>query len=171
MLRCAVWLLVAMCAAAGLSVVPAMAQGRVALVIGNSDYKHTRVLPNPRNDAEAVAALLRQIGFAAGDVILKLDLDYRAMRQEVRAFTAKAAGADMALVYYAGHGIEVAGENYLVPVDANCARRGPRIRGRHAGVRPQRGRRGAQAEACHSRCVPQQSAGRQDGAPRRHRAM
>jgi TPR repeat protein len=94
----------------------------VALVIGNSDYKHARVLPNPRNDAEAIAALLRQIGFAAGDVILKTDLDYKALRAEVRAFAAKAAGADMAIVYYAGHGIEVGGENYLVPVDARLMR-------------------------------------------------
>jgi TPR repeat protein len=116
------WLLAAMCAAAGLGAGPATAAVRVALVIGNSDYKHTRVLPNPRHDAEAIAALLRQIGFAAGDIILKTDLDYRALREAVRAFAAKAAGADTALVYYAGHGIEVGGENYLVPVDAKLAR-------------------------------------------------
>jgi hypothetical protein len=109
-------------AVAGLGIRPAMAESRVALVIGNADYRHARVLPNPKNDAEAIAALLRQIGFAAGDVMLKLDLDYQALREEVRAFAGKATGADMAVVYYAGHGIEVGGENYLVPIDAKLTR-------------------------------------------------
>jgi uncharacterized caspase-like protein len=84
--------------------------------------RNTRVLPNPKNDAEAIAALLGKMSFAAGDIIVKLNLDYRSMREEVRAFAAKAAGADMAIVYYAGHGIEVGGENYLVPVDAKLTR-------------------------------------------------
>ena len=103
------------------SLATASAEKRVALVIGNADYQLTRALPNPKNDAEAVADLLRQIGFASADVTLKLNLDYRAMREEVRAFAAKVAGAEVAIVYYAGHGIEVAGENYLVPVDAKLA--------------------------------------------------
>jgi hypothetical protein len=117
----AVWVAVGW-AAAWLSIGPATAESRVALVIGNAEYRHARVLPNPRNDAEAIAGLLRQIGFAAGDITLKLDLDYKALREAVRAFAAKAAGADVAIVYYAGHGIEVAGENYLVPVDAKLTR-------------------------------------------------
>jgi TPR repeat protein len=117
-----VWLTAVWWALGGLNIAPATAETRVALVIGNADYRHARVLPNPRNDAEAIAALLRQIGFAPGDITLKLDLDYKALRDEVRAFAAKAAGADVAIVYYAGHGIEVAGENYLVPVDAKLAR-------------------------------------------------
>ena len=66
------------------SLAAASAEKRVALVIGNADYRHARVLPNPKNDAEAIAALLRQIGFAADDVTLKLDLDYKAMRRPVR---------------------------------------------------------------------------------------
>jgi hypothetical protein len=89
-------------------------------VIGNSAYQHTRALPNPRNDAEAIARLLGDNGFAK--VALKLDLDYRAMRDAVRRFTDAALAADVALVYYAGHGLEVAGENYLVPVDAKLLR-------------------------------------------------
>jgi TPR repeat protein/uncharacterized caspase-like protein len=116
------WLVTLGWAAAGLGADAAMAERRVALLIGNGGYQHARVLPNPKNDAEAIAALLRQIGFAADDVILKLDLDYKAMRGEVRTFASKAASADVAVVYYAGHGIEVAGENYLVPVDAKLAR-------------------------------------------------
>jgi len=119
-MQCFLRLLVVICAGlAGLYALPAEAR-RVALVIGNSEYQHTRVLPNPRNDAEAIAKLLRDIGFA--DVALKTDLAYRAMREELRAFAGKAGDADVAIVYYAGHGIEVAGENYLVPTDAKLAR-------------------------------------------------
>jgi formylglycine-generating enzyme required for sulfatase activity len=92
----------------------------VALVIGNSAYQHTRALPNPRNDAEAIAKLLRDNAFA--EVTLKSDLDYRGMREAVRLFGDTARAADVALVYFAGHGLEVAGENYLVPVDAKLLR-------------------------------------------------
>jgi uncharacterized caspase-like protein len=97
-----------------------VAEKRVALVIGNAEYQHTRLLPNPRNDADAIAKLLRANGFV--DVTLKTDLAYLAMREELRAFTGKAGDADTAVVYYAGHGIEMAGENYLVPTDAKLAR-------------------------------------------------
>ena len=103
-----------------LGTAPAAAEKRVALVIGNSAYLNTRALPNPKNDAEAIAKLLGASGFA--EVTLKLDLDYRAMRGAVRRFTDAALAADVALVYYAGHGLEVAGENYLVPVDAKLLR-------------------------------------------------
>lgn len=99
---------------------PVQAERRVALVIGNAQYQHTRLLPNPRNDAEAIAKLLRENGFA--DVTLKTDLAYRTMREELRTFAGKAGDADTAVVYYAGHGIEVAGENYLVPTDAKLTR-------------------------------------------------
>src|SRR5688500_696049 len=75
---------------------------RVALIIGNSAYHHTRALPNPRNDAEALAKLLQEKGFA---VTLKTDLDYRALREAVRAFGQTAREADVALVYFAGHGL------------------------------------------------------------------
>jgi len=108
------------CALAGLQGSPAQAEKRVALVIGNSAYQHTRVLPNPRNDAEAIAKLLRANGFV--DVTLKNDLDYRAMREAMRLFGEAARGADIALIYYGGHGIEVAGENYLIPTDAKLLR-------------------------------------------------
>jgi hypothetical protein len=98
---------------------PAAAK-RVALVIGNAEYKHTRPLPNPKNDADAIAKLLRDIGF--DEVTLHVDLDYRSMREAVRLFGHVAHGAEIAIVYYAGHGLELAGENYLVPVDAKLVR-------------------------------------------------
>jgi uncharacterized caspase-like protein len=94
---------------------PGLAQSRVALVIGNTAYEHTRVLPNARNDAEALAALLERIGFK---VTLAKDLGYRPMREAIRAFGRAAAGAEIAAVYFAGHGLEVGGENWLVPTDA-----------------------------------------------------
>jgi len=99
---------------------PALAEKRVALVIGNSVYQHTRELPKPRNDAEAIAKLLRAHGFV--DVTLKNDLDYRAMREAVRLFGEAASAAEIALIYYGDHGLEVAGENYLVPTDAQLLR-------------------------------------------------
>jgi uncharacterized protein len=120
--RLTVWLIVVGWVLAGVGVGAAMAERRVALVIGNSDYRHTRVLANPKNDAEAIAKLLLEIGFAAGDVTLRTNLDYRAMREELRTFAGKAAGAEVAVVYFAGHGLEMSGENYLVPVDAKLER-------------------------------------------------
>lgn len=87
----------------------------VALVIGNANYANVSELDNPGNDARAVSAALQAQGF---DVQTHIDLGRTQMRNALRAFRKKADGADVALVYYAGHGIEIAGENYLVPVDA-----------------------------------------------------
>ncbi len=92
---------------------------RVALVIGNSAYRHAEELPNPRNDATAIAAVLARVGF---EVDLQTDLDQLGMQHALRDFGLKAEGADAAVVYYAGHGIQVAGENYLLPVDASLER-------------------------------------------------
>ncbi|GIL01982.1 MAG: hypothetical protein BroJett030_18810 [Alphaproteobacteria bacterium] len=91
------------------------AADRVALVIGNGAYVNASALPNPPNDARAVASALRDIGF---EVIAGEDLDRSAMERSLRDFLRKAQGAKVALFFYAGHGMEVAGENYLVPVDA-----------------------------------------------------
>lgn len=99
---------------------PAMSLGRrVALVIGNGDYKVVGRLPNPVRDAAAVAAQLKQLGF---EVIDRYDLDVKAMRGALRDFESKIAGAEWALVYYAGHGMEMDGRNWLVPVDASLER-------------------------------------------------
>lgn len=89
---------------------------RVALVIGNGAYTSVPKLPNPTSDADAVAELLRAAGFKT--VHIDNDLGAAAMRDALSEFSAEAAQADWALVYYAGHGIEVNGINYLIPVDA-----------------------------------------------------
>jgi hypothetical protein len=94
---------------------------RVALVIGNSHYEHVVQLPNPVNDAKAIAQLLNTAGF---EVTSATDLNHNEMIQVVQDFSAKVAGRGpnaVAMVYYAGHGVQLAGENYLVPVDARIA--------------------------------------------------
>jgi tetratricopeptide (TPR) repeat protein len=91
-------------------------QQRVALVIGNAAYRGQPVLTNPKRDATAVAEALRQAGFQS--VELALDVDRAGMVAALRAFRGQADKADWALVYFAGHGIELDGANYLVPVDA-----------------------------------------------------
>jgi uncharacterized caspase-like protein len=93
-----------------------LAGKRVALVIGNSQYETVTALDNPRNDAKAIAGVLRGIGF--DEVKLVEDLDYSEMRRTLKEFAADARGSDVALIYYAGHGVEVGGTNYLVPTDA-----------------------------------------------------
>ena len=92
---------------------------RVALVIGNSAYANVSALTNPRNDAAAIAEALRAVGF---DEVKELnDLDQTAFRRALREFTSLSAGAETAVIYYAGHGVEVDGRNYLVPVDATLS--------------------------------------------------
>lgn len=93
---------------------PALAK-RVALVIGNGAYEYTVPLPNPANDAELMAAKLRGLGF---EVVAGQDQSYNDMRRTVMQFAKKAYGADIALLFYAGHGMQVAGQNLLVPIDA-----------------------------------------------------
>jgi hypothetical protein len=87
---------------------------RVALVIGNSAYAHVRALPNPTNDARSIAKSLRDIGFVVTE---GSDLDRTGMQTTIRDFLREAARAQIVVVYYAGHGIQVDGRNYLVPVD------------------------------------------------------
>ena len=94
----------------------AFAAKRVALVIGNSAYQNVAQLPNPANDAASVADMFKKAGFDA--VELRRDVGSLDMRRALRDFYDKSASADIAVVYYAGHGIEVDGTNYMVPVDA-----------------------------------------------------
>ncbi|MDA9448444.1 caspase family protein [Bradyrhizobium sp. CCBAU 21360] len=94
----------------------AHAEKRVALVIGNSAYKSVPRLTNPVNDASLVGGMFRKAGFDTVDV--KLDLSVVDMRKALREFGSKAREADVAVIYYAGHGIELDGNNYLVPTDA-----------------------------------------------------
>lgn len=102
--------------------VGAVAQERFALVIGNSQYKGVTALPNPARDAKAVGALLQEAGF---EVTSAFDLDKSGMSRAIRAFTGRMADKPektVTLIYFAGHGVQVEGENYLVPVDATIAR-------------------------------------------------
>jgi uncharacterized caspase-like protein len=99
---------------------PASAEKRVALVLGNSNYKNAAVLPNPVNDAAAVAATLKGAGFDIVDS--RLDLSAADMRRALRDFADQARDSDLAVVYYAGHGIEIDGTNYLIPTDATLQR-------------------------------------------------
>ncbi|MGY3074419.1 putative caspase-like protein [Bradyrhizobium sp. LM6.10] len=94
----------------------ALADKRVALVIGNSAYKNAPRLANPVNDAGLVGGMFRNAGFDT--VEIKLDLNASEMRRSLREFAARTRDADMAVIYYAGHGIELDGSNYLVPTDA-----------------------------------------------------
>jgi formylglycine-generating enzyme required for sulfatase activity len=98
----------------------ARAERRVALVIGNGDYRKVARLPNPVRDASVVEKMLRGAGFEAVEV--KRDLDRDTMRRALRDFSEKVREADIAVVFYAGHGIEVNGANYLIPVDAALER-------------------------------------------------
>ncbi|QPF87915.1 caspase family protein [Bradyrhizobium genosp. L] len=98
--------------------IPAFAERRVALVIGNSAYRNTVQLPNPRNDATDVARMLKSAGF---EVVEGVDLDKRGMDDAFRRFADAAVGADAALFFYGGHGFQFQGTNYLVPVDAKLA--------------------------------------------------
>ncbi|MDH3664864.1 MAG: caspase family protein, partial [Alphaproteobacteria bacterium] len=95
------------------------AQERIALIVGNSDYQYADMLPNPRNDAAALGEALEDVGF---DVNVSIDLDQRGMQAALRDFGLKAETAEVALVYFAGHGIQVAENNYLLPVDAQLKR-------------------------------------------------
>jgi uncharacterized caspase-like protein len=106
----------------GWAIAPAAAEGRFALVIGNGAYRNAPALANPPRDAQAMGAALEHLGF---EVSLHTDLDRAHMMQALRDFGEKAAHADLALVFYAGHGLQLPrqgqGENYLVPVDARLA--------------------------------------------------
>ena len=97
-------------------IAPAHAEKRVALVIGNGFYQYQPTLTNPKHDAEDVAKALSDLNF---DVVLGLDLTRAGMNEKLDEFSRKADGADIAFVYYSGHGMQFGGSNYLLPVDAS----------------------------------------------------
>jgi hypothetical protein len=112
MRRClAVLLIVAGCLAA----TQAIAERRVALVVGNSQYEHTAALPNPRNDAEDMARALARVGF---EVKVGLDLDQTRFARIIDEFAQALEGADVGLFFYAGHGLQISDKNYLVSTQA-----------------------------------------------------
>ena len=88
---------------------------RVGLIIGNSAYKNAGELTNPKNDATDMSAAMKKVGF---QIIDGFDLDKTNFDRKIRDFAAALSGAEIGLFFYAGHGLQVAGQNYLVPVDA-----------------------------------------------------
>jgi len=100
----------------------ASAEKRIALVVGNSAYKNITQLDNPSKDASLMAETLSLLGFVLVGGRAQLDLDKPAMDVAVQNFGRQVQGADVALFYYAGHGVQVSGANYLVPVNANPTR-------------------------------------------------
>lgn len=104
-----------------LTVLPsvAFAEKRVALIVGNSKYQTVPQLPNPSRDANAVAAMFKDAGFETVEV--QLDVGNLEFKRSIRKFELSADSADIAVIYYAGHGIEIGGTNYLIPTDARLA--------------------------------------------------
>lgn len=101
---------------------PALADKRVALIVGNSAYVNIPRLENPRNDAKLIADTLRTLGFTLVGGNAQLDLDKEGLDRAVQEFGGQLQGADVALFYYAGHGVGIRGTNFLVPVSANPIR-------------------------------------------------
>jgi len=114
MFRRAIYLVAAIVTFAVMTVT-AHAEKRVALVLGNSQYKNTVSLDNPENDAADITAALLRLGFT---VIDGINLEKREMERRIRDYANALKGADVGLFYYAGHGIQVNGKNYMAPVDA-----------------------------------------------------
>jgi len=127
MARIFCWLLVACCTILACALAhtrpacaqPALPATRVALVIGNSAYRYVSPLTNPGNDARLVALTLQRLGFTLVGDDAQLDLDKPQFDQAVRLFGQAIRGADVALLYYSGHGMQIDDTNWLVPVDAN----------------------------------------------------
>src|SRR5437762_154021 len=94
----------------------AKADRRIAFVVGNGAYKNVAQLPNPAIDAQAMAAVLRNVGF---EVVEGTNLTRDKMTERLLEFGKKAQGADVAVFFYAGHGIAIGGTNYLLPIDAD----------------------------------------------------
>ena len=124
MARAFLWRLVFLAVAAVLvAALPVRAEGLkplrgVALVIGQADYEHLGKLPNPENDARAIEAMLSDLGF---ETDVASNRDARRLKRDLEGFVEDAEDADVALIYYSGHGIEAGGENWLVPVDADVS--------------------------------------------------
>ena len=135
------------------------AQKRVALVIGNSTYQHAGELANPKNDATDMAASLRSAGF---QVIEGYDLNKAALDRKIRDFATALRGAQAGLFFYAGHGLQVSGQNYIVPVDAELTTEFS-ARFRDGQARPCTPNNGARSADQHSYfgCLPEQSASTQ----------
>ena len=117
---------------AGLLAGPAFAETRVALVVGNGGYAGEAHLVNPVNDAEDISAALERLGFK---VVTGVDLNKAAFDSKLHEFARIASGADVALFFYSGHGMQINGVNYLVPINAPVTKRGLGLSNGNAGFR------------------------------------
>ena len=111
----------------------AWAEKRVALIIGNSSYQTVPQLPNPSRDATSVAKMFRDAGFDSVDI--QLNVGNLEFKRAIRKFETTVDQADIAVVYYAGHGVQVDRENYLIPVDAKLERERDLLRPMQSGRR------------------------------------
>lgn len=116
--RAGLALLVVLAAASGGAASDGNALRGVALVIGNGEYEHLAKLPNPPNDARAIEEMLNRLGF---ETTLVTDRNARRLKRDLEGFIEDAEDADVAVLYYSGHGIEAGGQNYLVPVSADTS--------------------------------------------------
>jgi len=98
---------------------PIKTRTKVALIIGNGNYRHAPRLKNPANDAQAIADSLGNVGFDVHDLVL--DNGRNEMLESLQSFSRAARNAEVALVFFAGHGLEVDGNNYMIPVDAKLS--------------------------------------------------
>ena len=97
----------------------ARAEKRIALVVGNAGYQNIAPLANPKNDAMLIAETLRGVGFSLIGGGAQVNLDKAGFDKAIQAFGNQLIGADVALFFYSGHGVQVRGSNYLVPITAN----------------------------------------------------
>src|SRR5579863_2328170 len=116
------WFIVLTTVSLGMLGGPASADKRIALIIGNSAYQNVTRLDNPKNDATLMADTMRGLGFTLVGNGPQVDLDKAGLDRAVQSFGQLIQGADVAMFYYAGHGVQVNGSNYLVPVNANPTR-------------------------------------------------
>jgi uncharacterized caspase-like protein len=107
---------------ASIAATPALADKRIALVIGNSAYRSVSRLDNPANDARLMANTLRSLGFTLVGGGAQLDLSKAQFEGALQTFGNEAQGADVDLFYYAGHGVQVRGKNFLAPVEASLTK-------------------------------------------------
>jgi uncharacterized caspase-like protein len=160
----------------GLGIMPGHAERRLALVIGNGHYQHLRALSNPPNDARDLARALEGLGF---EVDLGLDLRLADMQRKITEFSRRARTADVALTFFAGHGVQAPDPsgsaqpaNYLLPIDANIkdvADLGflPTVRDLISRLQFSPGARILILDACRDNPIPQRlSSGRSAGATR-----
>jgi uncharacterized caspase-like protein len=110
------------CIAALLAASPAWAEKRIALVVGNSAYENITPLDNPRNDARLIATTLAELGFTLVGGGAQLDLNKTRLEAAILEFGKNLPGADVGMFYYAGHGVQIRGTNFLVPIGANPTR-------------------------------------------------